>query len=469
MLTRKLLLSLGAVLAVPLLSSCVSLLPVQPVVEVGVDAPLGVAPFTVSFRSTVTLPSPEEDEGVWTFHWDFGDGTTAEGADVMHTYHRPGVYQAQVTISDGDDFTTQRSLTMQALAGTAYEVSRYTTGLTPVAVASLDLNLDKQLDVISANSKNHTISVFIAKGDALSNSYYQYPAIKSPSPNPQPQHITLGEFNRDGLTDLVVLNPPDDNLTILFGDGIGGFQTPSGYKVIKPLQALVGDFDGDGNNDVMVLSRRGMVYEIVKFKGKGTGELKLGNKVFHHEAITDMVKGDFDRDGDLDLIVATSGFGLEYIVLLNEGDRFLPPQYGLLDSKPLRMVTLDFDFDGLLDLVTANANGTLSLIKNVGGGQFEPTGVVPLNYNAVAALSASDLNGDHITDLLLQHDRGLDILLGDGKGRFTAPLPVEGFEGAVSPLGADINGDGLADLVMVLPDHNELLLGIARLTTQPAP
>gem|GEM_PF-5293847 len=459
--TKNFIAILGLIL-MPMLTSCVSLLPTLPTVSIQVNESVGIAPFTVSFGSTLTVPA-KKTEGDWRFVWDFGDGTSGEGPDMLHTYYKPGRYKATLLVSNGDDFETERSLSVETLLGPSFEVAQYPTGLSPVAVASLDLNRDQQPDLISANSKNHSISVFLAEGNALRTSPYQYPAIKSPSPNPQPQSITLGDINHDGLTDLVVLNPPDDNVTILFGDGIGGFQTPSGYRMINPQQALVGDFDGDDTADVLVLSQRGDVTHVVLMRGKGTGELALGETLFYYAKITDMAKGDFDRDGDLDLVLTTTSFGLEYIVLLNNGDTFAAPLYGLLQSKPLEVVALDFDFDGNKDLITANEDGSLSLLNGNGKGKFSLSATVASDLGTPISLVAADLNGDHIDDLIVQHRKDvetLSMLLGDGMGHFTGATRIDGFSGGVCPLIVDLDANGMNDLIMVNPESNELLVGI---------
>lgn len=461
---KNLVVALGLSLA-PLLTSCVSLLPTLPTVSIRASQTVGVAPFTVTFGTTLTVPD-EDPEGDWRFVWDYGDGTTGEGADSTHTYQAPGRYKATLLVTNGDDFETERSLAVHVLLGASFDVTRYATGKAPLAVAALDLNLDQQPDLISANSENHSISVFLADGNVLRSSPYQYPAIKSPSPNPQPQSITLGDINHDGLTDLVVLNPPDDNLTILFGDGIGGFQTPSGYRMINPQQALVGDFDGDLNADVLVLSQRGDVTYVVLMRGKGTGELSLGETLFHYAQITDMTQGDFDRDGDLDLVLTTTSFGLEYIVLLNEGKSFAPPLYGLLQSKPLEVVSVDLDSDGHKDLITANEDGSLSLLRGDGQGAFNVSGTLDAALGTPVSLIAADLNGDHIDDLVVHHriagEDSVSMLLGDGMGRFSAATSIAGFSGGVCPVAADLDANGMNDLLMVSPQTNELLVGTNR-------
>jgi PKD repeat protein len=71
--------------------------------SVAASAPIGAAPFAVTFTTTASLST-----GL-TYAWEFGDGTTASGGTTQtHTYTTPGTYTAQVIVSNGA-MTTQVS------------------------------------------------------------------------------------------------------------------------------------------------------------------------------------------------------------------------------------------------------------------------------------------------------------------------------------------------------------------------
>lgn len=447
-----------------LLTSCTSLLPVLPTVILSSSTTLGVVPLAVTLHARTVIPGKASAEE-WTFVWDLGDGTTAEGASITHTYTRLGRYRARLSASLGEDFATERSLTINVLAAPQFDITRYATGLMPMATAVIDMNLDAQNDLISANAKSHSISVFLADGSTFVSTPYTYQALKSPSGALQPQAIAVGDINADTLPDLIVLNPPDDNLTLLFGNGIGGFQTPSGYHIPSPQQAVVADFDGDQYDDVIVVGRVGTHSKIMFMQGKGTGELTLGHTIFEHFLITDIEAGDVDNDGDLDLVLSTKGFGVEILVLLNEGNgQFAAPLEVLLETKPNNLVLFRANQDDNLDIMTANVDGTLSLLLGDGSGAFDVVLNVVTHFEQVSNLVAADLNGDATKDIVFQYQRGeksdIAMLLGDGQGHFSEMLLLDGFYGAMFPVVSSINNDNLKDLVLVSPDTNELLLAI---------
>ncbi|MEM6628567.1 MAG: PKD domain-containing protein, partial [Bacteroidota bacterium] len=61
--------------------------------------PVGTAPLTVSFNSGASV---DPDGTIQTYAWNFGDGTTANGANPTHTYTAVGTYEARLIITDND-------------------------------------------------------------------------------------------------------------------------------------------------------------------------------------------------------------------------------------------------------------------------------------------------------------------------------------------------------------------------------
>ena len=98
-----------------------------PVVSVSASPTSGPPPLAVAFMSTGTA-DPEEQP--LTYLWDFGDGTTATGADVSHTYAAAGHYSATLTASDGELSTTSTPISITVGAPPQVEISFPSTGST---------------------------------------------------------------------------------------------------------------------------------------------------------------------------------------------------------------------------------------------------------------------------------------------------------------------------------------------------
>jgi cytochrome c len=80
--------------------------------EISASPTVGFGPLAVDFD--VTASDPDEGDTL-TYSWDFGDGSAPSTAeDPSHTYTAPGEYEAEVTVSDGEDDTT-RTVDVQVL------------------------------------------------------------------------------------------------------------------------------------------------------------------------------------------------------------------------------------------------------------------------------------------------------------------------------------------------------------------
>ena len=68
-----------------------------------------------------------------------------------------------------------------------------------------------------------------------------------------PQFAAVGDFNGDGLQDLAVANDTSSDVSILLGNGAGGFSAPTNVGAGgNPKWVAVGDFNGDGLQDLAV-------------------------------------------------------------------------------------------------------------------------------------------------------------------------------------------------------------------------
>ena len=84
-----------------------------------------------------------------------------------------------------------------------------------------------------------------------------------------PLSVAVGDFNGDGVPDLVVANRGFNNVSVLLGNGDGTFQTPVAFATgARPQSVAVGDFNGDGKLDLAGTSDPGVVSVLL-----GNGDL----------------------------------------------------------------------------------------------------------------------------------------------------------------------------------------------------
>ena len=176
----------------------------------------------------------------------------------------------------------------------------------------------------------------------------------------------------------------------------------------------------------------------------------------------DVASADFNKDGNLDLAVATGNNSVS--VLLGNGTGSFPThvQYAV-PGNPVAIIVGDFNGDGIPDIATADQfTSQVSILLGNGDGTFQAhveyaTGPGPV------ALATGDFNGDGVLDLAVVDGNSgqVSILLGNGNGTFQTHVD---YSVGTTPVGvaiADYNADGKLDLAVANNGTNtvSILLG----------
>lgn len=275
----------------------------------------------------------------------------------------------------------------------------------------------------------------------------------------------VADVNGDGNLDQLVFDYTYD-VVVLFGKGDGTFTTgPVTPLGARPVALAVGDFNNDGIPDFAVTtSGSGAAGDVRVFLGNGDGTFSSTAPIPVGSSIGNVSVGDFNNDGNVDLVVISS-LGLSVLLGNGMGGFALAPT-PLAASSPSTIRVSDVNGDGNQDLVFANG-ATVQLYLGNGDGTFVAGSSPPVNcVGSCPDVVVADFNGDGKPDLAVADDGpddyalgGVLVLLGNGDGTFGASSNVGlGYVVALS-LG-DFNGDGKADIAaMNLYSYVGILLG----------
>ncbi len=297
--------------------------------------------------------------------------------------------------------------------------SPVTVGNSPYSVAIGDFKGNGIADLAIVNKADNTLTILLGNGSG------GFTAGSPIGVGSNPESVAVGDFNGDGKPDLAVANTINNSVTILLGDGTGGF-TVSGNPINVgqyPAAVVVADFNGDGIADLATSNLDGTV-TILLGNGSG-GFMFIGPNINASGFSPALTVGDFNGDGNADIAVANQ-YANNVTILLGDGTGHFTQAMGspvTVGAGPVSIVVGDFNGDGKLDLATANnGSNNVTILLGNGMGGFAATSASPAAGTQPQAISAGDFNGDGKLDLAVANNGGnnVTILIGDGMGAFTA-------------------------------------------------
>ena len=353
----------------------------------------------------------------------------------------------------------------------------FDTGKRPVSIVLADFNGDGRQDIATANLLSNDVSILLGEGDGGFLAQTRIPVGSSPIA------LVVADFNLDGRRDLAVGLSGSSQVAVLLGQGDGTFAPARQFPVSASPQGLAtGDFNGDGRPDLAV-SYPGPTYYpgyVTVFLGTGDGSLASAGALPVGFSPAGLAVADFNADGIQDLVVAE--FGSDRFTLhLGHGDGTFGPAVaavGAIDA-PVVIATGDFNEDGAPDVVVGARGlhfGLMGVFVYLGdgkGGFSASYGNAGLYGPDVHGIALGDFNADGHVDIAAS-DQVLrtEIYLGRGNGLFDKSIYVGGgYDGSCVAAG-EFNGDGRTDLAICVdqPDGRVLItLGLGDGTFGPQP
>ena len=294
-----------------------------------------------------------------------------------------------------------------------------------------------------------------------------------------PGSVETADINNDKFSDLAVTSETDSGVTILLGNGKGGFTEAESSPFFAGSfsnDIAINDFNKDGNMDLAFANHQKQYLTVLLGNGKGHF-IPATKSPFPVEVIPHthgISAGDFNNDGRLDLV--TDSWGNDQVEVLF-GDSInlfkTPGTFFKVGKQPYQRVRVaDVNMDGNIDIVTTNLEGdNATILLGDGKKNFnEATGSPYPCGDSPFGLAIGDVNADGKPDLAIINSpastggktgkNGMTVLLGDGTGEFTM-MKGSPFEAGKIPnriaIG-DVNGDGVNDIVTSDNDSDKIYL-----------
>lgn len=293
---------------------------------------------------------------------------------------------------------------------------------------------------------------------------------------PNPPSVSSVNFVRltdDGPVQLLICDMRH-GVVVLWTPSRAGESTRVVGRVPHPSHTHVADLDGDGLRDILV-ANLGDYWPVDTTAGSVVWLRNRGQEQFEPVVLTDglgrvndVQTGDFDGDGDLDLVVAVFGnLKSGYILYLeNLTEDYDDPYFDVLPvdthTGTSDVPVLDLNGDGHLDFIALQSQENEHVIAflNQGWGTFHPKTIykAPHPRWGSTGIRLIDVDEDGDTDVLLNHGdsvqippiprpyHGIGWLENRGGFPFTYHRLTH-LPGAHTSMPADLDGDGDMDLV----------------------
>jgi hypothetical protein len=287
-----------------------------------------------------------------------------------------------------------------------------------------DFNRDNIPDLAVASSS--IITVLLGNGDGT------FQAPQTLITNINPSSLAASDFDTDGNLDLVVAGTSFGPGTVMafLGIGNGTFQSPKSFSTANTISALsTGDFNGDGLPDLVTASSS--TNNVSVFLGAKDGTFSQLSDIPVGRSPIAVAVADMNGDGFADIGTANSSSGNVSILLGNGRGAFQAAFNFTVVGTPSSLTFGDFNKDGRLDVAaTSTGANTVSVLINVGAAliaaadEFEPSIVVralPAAFFGVGSnpvgVGAGDFNGDLLPDLITvdRVSNGLSVLINNTK------------------------------------------------------
>ena len=390
-----------------------------------------------------------------------GNGTFAAPQVLFSTTNKGNMDQIEVVDLDGNGKKDLLTLSMDSVtlavslnSGTAFGAPQfYEAGgmqYTP-RMAVGDVSGDGRPDVVVSNAYESKISVLVNNGSGA------FPTRITYSTPTTPWGIALVDANEDGRLDVAVgtVVANQGQVSVLLNQGSGVFGAAESFQVANydtPRDLVIADLNGDGHMDIATAYSG----PTTLLFGTGTGQFGAMTTLGEDGALA-LSLVDLQGDGRVDVLALAPGFVSVYLNR-NSNPRFEARHTIPFDvSSGIRSARwLDLNDDAHLDLLALSSvvEVTVPLWTKLAGANGTYGATTTYNVRTASRTRLADLNNDSRSDVVLTAGYSLQTLMNHGDGTLSASAVLTFDKPARDFAIADVDSNGLRDLVVAQGDPN---------------
>jgi VCBS repeat protein len=245
-------------------------------------------------------------------------------------------------------------------------------GAGPSAIKIADLNHDGKPEIVTANPGSDSVTVMTPISSGYSAQDFHVGSLAG--------SLAIADFNSDGNPDIVVANQGGNDVTVLLGDGMGGFSAgpASPYAVgLDPTSITAADLSGDGKPDLAITNTDSNNVTVLLGNGAG-GFTEAPSSPFSTGGggPSSVETGDLNGDGRADLVIANADTS-NVSVLLGDGTggfSFAAGSPFPVANGPVQAVVVDVTLDQVPDIITVSPpTDSATALINRGWPKLVPT------------------------------------------------------------------------------------------------
>jgi hypothetical protein len=287
-------------------------------------------------------------------------------------------------------------------------------------VAVGDVNHDRNPDLALTHHDSFGVVVLLGAGDGRFAPAPGSPFVAHQGAKPHNHGLALSDANSDGHLDITTSNQDDNSVSVLLGDGRGGFAPSAGSPFAvgrAPYPHAVGDVNGDGKLDIVTPNIGSNNVSVLLGDGRG-GFMPAANSPYAVATRPFYIAiGDVSGDAKPDLVTTHDDINLMSTLLGDGRGGFTaaPSSPFDLGRRAYKLVTADVNRDARMDVVvgTEGSDSVAVLLSN-GWGGYTPAAGSPYTAGRNPRVAVGDVNGDGKPDIITANNgsNNLSVLLG---------------------------------------------------------